>query len=715
MIEIWGGMECTINRVGNDYFDQLAYSEHYNRMGDIDRFAELGIRKMRYPVLWEKHKPDEHVPIDWTWVEHKLLQLKANNIQPIAGLVHHGSGPLYVNMLDDSFVYGLATYAGQVAERFPWIEYYTPVNEPLTTARFCGLYGLWYPHKADDQCFIRILVNECKATILAMQEIRKINPHAKLVQTEDLGMIHSTPTLQYQADFENHRRWLSLDLLCGKVTTDHTLFRYLIESGITAEELSFFTKNPCPPDVCGFNYYPTSERYLDEDIYKYPAHTHGSNNQHQYADVEVLRVGNAEAVGLNYLLKEAWRRYHLPLAVTEVHLHCTREEQLRWLNGIWETACQLKSENVNIVAITAWALLGSFGWNKLLTQPNGDYEPGVFDILSGKLRITAIGQLLKELSAGVAPTHPLITEQGWWERELRVIYNRELFYAIEQVKPSCNPLLIIGDTSLLVCALAKVCLERNINYQIVSGGDIDFSEADQISHFVQELKPWAIINTIDYLVGNEHTELEREKCHYLNANLPKKLSQLSSKHGVKLVTFSTVRVFDGSKETAYLENDAINPVNVYAQSKAQGEQCVLQNDASALIIRTGALFSPWDNNNDAGCLIDNLKYQLLSSGASPEMISPTYVPDLVHTCLNLLIDNESGIWHLANSGTITRARFADQIARSIDHSVYHVIQQKKSGTKNATLQSTRGALLPPLTDALNRFYEDIKSMVCEYS
>ncbi len=54
--EIWGGIECTINRVKNNYRDQLQMAGHYSREGDIERFAELGIRKLRYPVLWEYHQ-----------------------------------------------------------------------------------------------------------------------------------------------------------------------------------------------------------------------------------------------------------------------------------------------------------------------------------------------------------------------------------------------------------------------------------------------------------------------------------------------------------------------------------------------------------------------------------------------------------------------------------------------------------------------------------
>jgi dTDP-4-dehydrorhamnose reductase len=276
-MEVWGGVECSVNRVGEAFFDQLDYSGHYNRPDDVSAFARLGIKKIRYPILWESHRPKLDNEIDWSNTECRLNELKRNGIEVIAGLVHHGSGPAYVNLLDDSFAVGLAVYAKQLAEKFPWIEYYTPVNEPVTTARFCGLYGIWFPHKNDDRSFCRILLNECKGTVLAMQAIRQINPKANLVQTDDLGKIHSTPLLKYQADFENNRRWLSYDLLCGKVDQQHPLWGYLLYTGINETELQFFLDNKCPPNIIGCNHYLTSERYLDENLESYPPHSYGGN------------------------------------------------------------------------------------------------------------------------------------------------------------------------------------------------------------------------------------------------------------------------------------------------------------------------------------------------------------------------------------------------------------------------------------------------------
>ncbi|MEJ7682207.1 MAG: family 1 glycosylhydrolase [Segetibacter sp.] len=141
-IEIWGGIECSFNRINDSYIDQLALSGHYERgFADIKRFADLGITALRYPVLWEKHAPQKDTEIDWSYSNARLSQLNQAGISPIVGLVHHGSGPAYADFFDGSFAEGLAAYAEKVAANFPWVEYYTPVNEPLTTARFCGLYG----------------------------------------------------------------------------------------------------------------------------------------------------------------------------------------------------------------------------------------------------------------------------------------------------------------------------------------------------------------------------------------------------------------------------------------------------------------------------------------------------------------------------------------------------------------------------------------------
>src|SRR2546428_7170555 len=102
-LELWGGIECTINRVGDFYFDQLQYAGHYKREQDLKLIAELGIKTLRYPLLWEYHQPKQDQDINWAWTEKQLDTLKKYNITPIAGLLHHGSGPAFTNLLDEDF------------------------------------------------------------------------------------------------------------------------------------------------------------------------------------------------------------------------------------------------------------------------------------------------------------------------------------------------------------------------------------------------------------------------------------------------------------------------------------------------------------------------------------------------------------------------------------------------------------------------------------
>ncbi len=131
------------------------------------------------------------------WPDERLPCFAAMTCAPLSGLVHHGSGPRHTSLVDPEFPAKLAQYASAVAQRYPWVDAYTPVNEPLTTARFSGLYGHWYPHGQDDRTFVRALLNQCRGTVLAMRAIRSVNSGAVLIQTDDLGarFQHSSPAL----------------------------------------------------------------------------------------------------------------------------------------------------------------------------------------------------------------------------------------------------------------------------------------------------------------------------------------------------------------------------------------------------------------------------------------------------------------------------------------------------------------------------------------
>jgi dTDP-4-dehydrorhamnose reductase len=423
--EIWAGIECTVNRVGDRYTDQLQLTGHADRLSDLDLIAGLGVKAVRYPVLWERTAPGRVEDADWSWPDERLNRLRELRIEPIVTLVHHGSGPPDTSLLDDAWPERLAAFAGAVSRRYPWVRMYTPVNEPLTTARFSALYGHWYPHLADSASFVKALMVQCKAIVLSMQAIRQANPGALLVQTEDVGKTFSTPRLAYQARFQDTRRWLGFDLLCGMVDQEHPLWRHLLHLGVEPADLEWFMRHACPPDCIGVNHYLSSDRFLDHRVNRYPAHLHGGNGREIYADVEAARVDLGDQPAGPYLaLRETWERYGIPLAVTEAHNGCTREEQIRWLMEVYNAACKLSREGADVRAFTAWSVFGAFDWNTLVTQDNGFYEPGLFDIRGPEPRPTAAARLVSQLAAGETPGDPTLESPGWWQRPERILYPR---------------------------------------------------------------------------------------------------------------------------------------------------------------------------------------------------------------------------------------------------------------------------------------------------
>lgn len=424
-IELWGGVECTINRIRDQYFNQLRRSGHWERADDdLERFAQLGLRTLRFPLLWEALAPDSLDQIDWRWADARLEKVKSLGIRPIAGLLHHGSGPRYTSLLDPEFPEKLAMFAGCVARRYPWIDAYTPINEPLTTARFSALYGHWYPHATDGLAFSRALVNQCRGISLAMRAIREVNSASILVQTEDLGHTFSTPRLSYQADFENDRRWITWDLLRGDVGPKHPVWSFFGSVGFDSAGFDFFKTQPCPPDIIGINYYVTSERYLDEEVENYPTELWGNNGRDAYADDAAVRTRLEGLVGAEAMMHETWLRYHTPIALTEVHLGCTEDEQLRWFVEMWRSAARARAKGVDLRAVTAWSLLGSSDWNNLVTEQRGHYETGVFDVRSGKLRPTLLASALPYLASGKQFHHPILNQPGWWRRPSRLRHIR---------------------------------------------------------------------------------------------------------------------------------------------------------------------------------------------------------------------------------------------------------------------------------------------------
>jgi dTDP-4-dehydrorhamnose reductase len=274
-----------------------------------------------------------------------------------------------------------------------------------------------------------------------------------------------------------------------------------------------------------------------------------------------------------------------------------------------------------------------------------------------------------------------------------------------------RPVLITGATGTLGQAFARFCELRGLPYRLLSRSAMDIAEPASVAAALERWKPWAVINTAGF-VRVDDAEVDPRQWRE-NVDGPVTLAQQCALHGARVVSFSSDLVFDGRKSSPYLESDPVSPLNAYGRAKAEAERRVLADAPDALLVRTAAFFGPWDRHNFVWLTLESLRRGERWRAADDQCVSPTYVPDLVQATLDLLVDGEHGIWHLANRGAVTWAELARMAAEaaSLDARLVLGVPGESLGQRAvrpgySALASERAVLMPRLEDALCRYVAD---------
>ena len=269
-----------------------------------------------------------------------------------------------------------------------------------------------------------------------------------------------------------------------------------------------------------------------------------------------------------------------------------------------------------------------------------------------------------------------------------------------------RPLLITGATGTLGRAFARICDLRGLDHCLTSRAQLEIAEMASVAAALERIRPWAVINTAGY-VRVADAEREPERCFRENARGAANLALACARSGIPLVTFSSDLVFDGRLGRAYVESDAPRPTCVYGASKLEAERFVSAACPAALILRTSAFFGPWDPHNFVYHTLRALAAGEEWPAAADCTVTPTYVPDLVNASLDLLIDGETGIWHLANRGAVSWGELARLVAERGGFHPERVILHGTDRVQTSTaLGSARGFILPTLDSALDRFFRE---------
>lgn len=123
----------------------------------------------------------------------------------------------------------------------------------------------------------------------------------------------------------------------------------------------------------------------------------------------------------------------------------------------------------------------------------------------------------------------------------------------------------------------------------VDRATLDLSDLDAIRRVVREVKPSIIVNPAAYTAVDK-AETDEAAAQRLNAEAPAVLAEEAKSLGAALIHYSTDYVFDGTKDGAYVEDDATNPQNVYGLTKLEGEQAIAASGCAHLILRTSWVY-----------------------------------------------------------------------------------------------------------------------------
>jgi beta-glucosidase len=357
-----------------DEMEKCGFYEHWGT--DFALVEELGIRFLRYgPPLHKVWLAPERY--DWEFADATFAELKRRNIVPIVDLCHFGVPDWIGNFQNPDFPRLFAGYAKAFAERFPWVQLYTPVNEMFVCATFSGLYGWWNEQGTTDGTFVTALKHIVKANVLAMWAILEVRADALFIQSESSEYFHAdSPAAIKPAEIRNAHRFLSLDLNYGRRVESET-YEYLLGNGMTCEEYHFFLDNKLKQHcIMGNDYYITNEHRVAPDGRTWAA---------------------GDVFGYDEITRQYHDRYKLPVMHTETNMRegPNGDEAVQWLWKQWANVLRVRNTGVPTVGFTWYSLTDQVDWDTALREDNGNVNPlGLYDL---DRNIRPVGRAYKQL------------------------------------------------------------------------------------------------------------------------------------------------------------------------------------------------------------------------------------------------------------------------------------------------------------------------------
>jgi beta-glucosidase/6-phospho-beta-glucosidase/beta-galactosidase len=329
--------------------DEFALTRHYDYWrDDLALAVSIGAKSIRYGFPWYRINPAPGV-WDWTWTDEIVAEANRLGLGLIVDLVHYGT-PTWLkgSFTDPGYPDAVAEYAAAVATRYRGrIPSITPLNEPLVTASFVGLRGIWPPHETGETGWSRVVVSLAEGIQRSIHATRTAAPEMQIVHVEATHVWRSEAGLEAERLLLDRKNFLPTDLVMGRVGATHELHDWLVGNGIAPERLQAMVCNAAIPDVIGVNYYPElSARQLVH-----------------YEDNVVGVTFNAWTAGLSSIIRGFVERYELPILVSETAVEGDDAHRVSWLNAVVALIEALRRDGVPIAGLVWWPLFDFVDWS----------------------------------------------------------------------------------------------------------------------------------------------------------------------------------------------------------------------------------------------------------------------------------------------------------------------------------------------------------------
>ena len=201
------------------------------------------------------------------------------------------------------------------------------------------------------------------------------------------------------------------------------------------------------------------------------------------------------------------------------------------------------------------------------------------------------------------------------------------------------------------------------DFKFVTRKDLSITDENAVKEFFTSLKPAYCVNCAAYTAVDK-AESEKELAFLVNGNAPGLLAAASRAHGAGFIHVSTDYVFNGNATEPYREEDAVDPVNLYGESKRLGEELVNKSNNDSIIIRTSWVYSSF-GNNFVKTMMRLMKDRKVLGVVNDQYGSPTYAADLADAILKIINSGKwtPGFYHYSNEGIISWFDFAVAIQR----------------------------------------------------